>query len=89
LAYATGGLALTSAHITHPSNFDFRETGVGWTVGGELEAMIIPHWSVKAEHLYLDFGHGGQNPITFVVGGLTREAFIRAQVLRAGINYHF
>jgi outer membrane immunogenic protein len=89
LAFATGGLALTSAHITQPSNFDFRETEVGWTVGGGLEAMTIPHWSVKAEYLYLDFRHGEQNPITFVVGGLTREAFIRTQVLHTGINDHF
>ena len=31
-------------------------TRYGWTVGGGIEYMWSPTWSVKAEYLYFDFG---------------------------------
>jgi outer membrane immunogenic protein len=28
----------------------------GWTLGGGIEAMICPNWSIKAEYLHVDLG---------------------------------
>ena len=72
LVYATGGLAYgrvqtgasfslqesnngvpLSAGLTAVSQSDTR---AGWTVGGGLEWMFAPQWSVKGEYLYYDLG---------------------------------
>ena len=34
----------------------FSETRIGWTIGGGLEWMVTPNWSVKAEYLYYHLG---------------------------------
>ena len=34
---------------------------VGYTVGGGLEWMFAPNWSVKAEYLYVDLGRNNNN----------------------------
>ncbi len=34
----------------------FSDTRVGWTVGGGLEWMFMPNWSMKAEALYYNLG---------------------------------
>lgn len=35
----------------------FRDTRVGWTLGGGLEWLLAPNVSVKAEYLYYDLGN--------------------------------
>ena len=73
LAYGTGGLAYGGAKsaaavaaqeslgpATYPPVFggiDLSETRVGWTIGGGLEWMFAPNWSLKGEYLYYDLGH--------------------------------
>ncbi len=72
LAYVTGGLAYggvkSSASVsaqeslgpaTYPPVFggiDLSDTRVGWTVGGGVEWMFAPQWSLKGEYLYYDLG---------------------------------
>jgi outer membrane immunogenic protein len=29
----------------------------GWTLGGGIEAMICPNWSIKAEYLHVDLAN--------------------------------
>ncbi len=70
LAYATGGLAVTSIDVSNSFQDNFANGGVpgasgnwngsgtkiGWTLGGGLEWALNRYWTVKAEYLYLDFG---------------------------------
>jgi outer membrane immunogenic protein len=53
------------------------ETRTGWTVGGGLEWMIAPQWSVRGEYLYYDLGTVTLNQTLGLVGqGLSAGSFI-------------
>jgi outer membrane immunogenic protein len=38
-----------------------RNSRVGYTLGGGIEWMFLPNWSVKAEALYYDLGRNNNN----------------------------
>ncbi len=48
--------AISQTWATSPSFNPFSTTRAGWTVGGGLEWMFAPNWSVKGEYLYYDLG---------------------------------
>jgi outer membrane immunogenic protein len=114
LAYATGGLAygkvqtaaafsLSDPQALSPvnvsSSLSQSDTRTGWTVGGGLEWLFAPQWSVKAEYLHYDLGTVTLNqPITAVFGPLVNEfwtsnfqstAHYRGDIVRVGLNYQF
>ena len=89
LAYATGGLALAGVHPFQTGNFDYTETLAGWTVGGGVEWMFMPRWSVKAEYLYTRFANGHSVPVAFLPGASAYLANFTTQIVRGGINFHF
>jgi outer membrane immunogenic protein len=80
LIYGTGGFAYGQV-----SAFGFSTTPTGWTAGGGVEWMFAPHWSAKAEYLYVDLSNCGGN------GGWNIGQCFQPQinVVRAGVNYHF
>ena len=82
LIYGTGGFAYGDVQA-----WSFSNTRTGWTAGGGVEWMFAPHWSAKAEYLYVDLDSNGQTG-TF---GWTWGNHFHPQlnVVRAGINYHF
>lgn len=65
LLYGTGGVAVADIEqsagvilIPVARYLETRsETETGWTAGGGIEIALTPHWSVKAEYLYCDFGN--------------------------------
>lgn len=70
----------------------------GWTVGGGLEWMFAPRWSLKGEYLYYDLGHVTVNTsilqtniggVPFFGVGIASTAHYNGSIARAGINYHF
>jgi outer membrane immunogenic protein len=81
------------------------QTLVGWNVGGGLEWMFMPNWSVKAEAIYWNMGN--MNVATYsiaapsvssnlgTIGSVPSIALGNARVnyqgviARAGVNYHF
>ena len=87
LAYATGGLAF--GNIRGWDNLiggSGSTTAVGWTVGGGLEALVAPNWSVKLEYLYTDLGNRG----TFYAVPPNMERLrTTLNVIRVGLNYRF
>ncbi len=103
MLYATGGLAY--GEVRNTANF-FGPTGnlqfsgsnsdirTGYTVGGGIEHMFTPNWSVKAEYLYYDLG---SNLINVNVipgsggGGTGYDSRFRndGHIVRAGLNYKF
>jgi outer membrane immunogenic protein len=101
LGYVKGGGAWARVDYnnfgTVPVNFlSESATGVdrqGWTVGGGLEWMFAPGWSVFGEFNYLDFG---RKNISFVaapgtVGVVADVVRTRLQVeqVLVGVNYKF
>jgi opacity protein-like surface antigen len=74
LAYGTGGFAFGGAKFNVATSSLYTAAGVqqqdaignintlntmtGWTLGGGVEWMFMPHWSLKAEYLYYSLGGG-------------------------------
>ena len=70
LLYAKGGFAWFNPHLSASavvldgngapiagvSGWDNNTTLTGWTIGGGVEWLLNPNWSVKVEYLHYDFG---------------------------------
>lgn len=87
LAYVTGGFAFGGIRgwdgLLGGSG---TKTAVGWTLGGGLEALVAPNWSVKLEYLYTDLGNRG----TFYAVPPNMERLrTTLNVIRVGLNYRF
>jgi outer membrane immunogenic protein len=89
LLYATGGYAVGKVEndTTDLGGFTDHRTRSGWTVGGGIEHMFTPQWTVKAEALYVDFG-------TSDVQGYLGSAYSAdfkdtAVIARVGANFKF
>ena len=51
-------------------------TRAGWTLGGGVEYAVNPHWSVRGEYRYTDFGHMGDFPAATSAGIFYRSTAI-------------
>lgn len=67
----------------------------GGTAGGGIEWMVAPHWSIKAEYLYVDLGHTSST-INYAytilaqqTSALTSSVRNSYNIARAGVNWHF
>lgn len=95
LPYVTGGLAVGDLHGSEGGGAGLAvgsgsTTVAGWTVGGGLEWMVVPNWSIKAEYLYVGFGNNSVFTDTFAGGGSATESDkFNANIFRVGLNYHF
>ncbi len=103
LVYATGGLAIgeqkfsediTQYNFIYQLNGTTSKTSAGWTVGGGGEWAFDNNWSLKAEYLYVDLGSisvAGVCPGDPTCQGYpgTFSAHLKANIVRAGINYRF
>ena len=58
----------------------------GWTVGGGLEWMLAPNWSIFVEYDYMDFGN---KRVAFRPGIFTADIDQRLQTVLVGVNYRF
>lgn len=89
LVYVTGGYAW--GHFDHGSNAlgGFTDNGgkSGWTLGGGVEYKFAPHWSVKAEALYADFGRSSVQGYYGSGYGATFKD--RVAIARVGLNFDF
>jgi opacity protein-like surface antigen len=63
-----------------------RENVWGVTYGAGFAAMLSPSWSVQLEYLRVDF----DDTVLFnIVPGVPERVDLQANVLRAGLTYHF
>ena len=83
LLYGTAGFAYGGVEVFQRSN-----TSTGWTAGGGLEWMFVPHWTAKVEYLYVDLDSSGING-AFTGWELGNNHHPQINVVRAGVNYHF
>jgi outer membrane immunogenic protein len=81
LLYGTAGFAYGQSDA-----WGFSNTSTGWTAGGGVEWMFAPHWSAKAEYLYVDLSSNGGANNGWNIGYNFQPAI---NVVRAGVNYHF
>jgi len=81
LFYGTLGLAYGRGHVD-VGNVSESNFHVGWTAGAGLEVGLAPHWSVKAEYLFVDLASESYG-LTFSNNGLT------SNLVRFGVNYRF
>jgi outer membrane immunogenic protein len=66
----------------------------GWTVGGGLEWMFAPGWSVFGEYNFMDFG---RKDVGYIPGPLTPPGSVgdlmstrlTTQTALVGVNYRF
>lgn len=81
LVFGTAGLAYGELRA---DTYGLSESHVtpGWTAGAGIEVGFTPHWSAKAEWLYLDLADHN-----FSVTGASNG--LAADLLRMGVNYHF
>jgi len=101
LFYATGGLAVTNEKVNQTTGVlnggtftsSISETRLGWTIGGGIEYMLTPNWTIRAEYLHLDFGTasgpGVNNVPTGVLGNLpctAGQAVITGPVVYTGCS---
>jgi outer membrane immunogenic protein len=74
-------------------------TRTGWTVGGGVEWMFAPNWTVKGEYLYYDLGSSNYafpalvqtNSAGVAAFGANGSATVdfKGSIARAGVNYKF
>ena len=87
MIYATGGAAwsnLKASVSALGATVSTDTTKMGWTLGGGVEWMFMPRWSVKGEYLYIDSG-----TTDLTVAGVTVSGKLKDQIARIGVNYHF
>jgi len=82
LIYGTAGLAYGELTADTSGNLSESHTSFGWVAGGGAEVGFAPHWSAKAEWLYMDLADK-----SFSVTGTNNG--LAANLLRLGVNYHF
>lgn len=98
-------LARVGMNPFYPVNYTFvgggnkSQTLVGWNVGGGIEWMFMPNWSVKAEGIYWNMGNMTVPTATLATAPdsyhipLSTVGAVRVNyqgvIARAGVNYHF
>ena len=94
LFYATGGGALgqvdtdaTAAIGPFVATNNRSQTRSGWTLGGGVEVELVAGWSAKIEYLYVDLG--SRTTTYLLTPPISNVSRFTANVITAGVNYHF
>jgi OmpA-OmpF porin, OOP family len=91
MLFVTGGGAFGDINGTGGAPVvHISDTNAGWTVGGGLEYMFAPQWSVKVEYRHVDLGsvNGTCPAVTCGVATGVKATFSDDAGL-LGFNYHF
>jgi outer membrane immunogenic protein len=92
MPYVTGGLAVGELHAQEGDvapNGPFgsgTKTEAGWTMGAGVEAGVLPHWTVKMEGLFADFGN---KQIFTNSAGTPENLNFHTAIYKLGVNYKF
>lgn len=92
LIYAKGGFAWFTGNVNVADSYDgiFQNSGTftGWTLGGGVEYLLSPQWTVKVEYLYFDFGNNTFGCCGSTAGGRFDES-LTSNTIKVGFNYIF
>jgi high affinity Mn2+ porin len=90
LFYATGGFAWSNEQFQLTDSTGATSASVqqrvGWAAGVGVEGPLVPHWTVRAEYLFTDYGNRN---ISFGSPGEQFTSNLSEQEIRVGVNYHF
>ena len=87
LPYVTGGAAVGDIQLSTPAAGSQAINKLGWTVGGGVEyGLPASSWSLSLEYLYADLGSATCDASHC---GVETNADLKADLVRAGIKYHF
>src|SRR5215472_15752066 len=95
LVYGTGGAAIANVRANFSNDPVSSTTKAGWTTGGGVEVAFAPHWSAKAEYLFVNLGIGSCTTDCVIQNAngspLIPNVAVKfdESVVRAGINYKF
>jgi outer membrane immunogenic protein len=97
LFYGQGGAAWTKATATAFNGFGAEVGSIsgnsrtGWTAGGGVEWMFVPHWSLFVEYNYMGFGTRSSSFIVCGTGGVCPVLSAKANIqdVLVGVNYKF
>jgi outer membrane immunogenic protein len=81
LLYGTAGLAYGDLRA-ETAQLSESHTSVGWVAGAGVEVGFTPHWSAKAEWLFVDLANRN-----YALTGTQNS--LETYLLRMGVNYHF
>jgi iron complex outermembrane receptor protein len=95
LVYGAAGAAFGDVRASFSNDPASSVTKTGWAAGAGVEVALDPHWSAKAEYLFVDLGNGSctsdcaiQNP-----NGPPQIPNVAVKfnesLVRAGIDYKF
>lgn len=106
MLYAKGGFAWFNPQLSASAvafkngvpvagfnGWDNNNTLTGWTIGGGVEWMLNPNWSVKVEYLYYDFGLN-DNSWSATYNGAYYNSWrlfdhdLTVNTVKLGLNYH-
>lgn len=95
LFFVAGGLAIAGVENKAIDNIagataSWNETRAGWTLGGGVDFLAAPKFTVRLEYLYDNYGTKTMPAQS--VGGVTfaeREHKLDTHTLRAGVNWRF
>jgi iron complex outermembrane recepter protein len=94
-AYGTAGAAFGDVRANFSNDPVSSATKAGWTAGAGVEVALDPHWSAKAEYLFVDLGNGSCTTDCAVANPngplLIPDVAIKfdESVVRGGVNYRF
>jgi iron complex outermembrane receptor protein len=95
LLYGTGGAAFGNVQANFSNDPVSSSTETGWTAGAGVEVAVAPHWTAKAEYLFVDLSNGScttdcaiQNPNGPPLIPNVAVKF-NESIVRAGLNYKF
>jgi outer membrane immunogenic protein len=97
LLYGQGGAAWTKAEVTASNGLGVQVGSIsgnsrtGWTAGGGVEWMFIPHWSAFLEYNYMGFGTRSSSFLVCGPAGTCPilSAKTNIQDVLVGVNYRF
>jgi len=86
----TDDSAATVFTDTFASSFSKSQWKMGWTAGAGVEGMAWdPHWTWKAEYLYLDLGKAETSAGAAGGGTIKVSTKFTDHIARLGLNYRF
>jgi outer membrane immunogenic protein len=98
LVYARGGAAWMRSSLNYAitgmgvvDTYTAAETRAGWTIGGGLEYLIAPNWSISVEYIHMDFGSSTLTTQGVVVANGSEPIRISRQsdAVTLGVDYRF
>jgi outer membrane immunogenic protein len=88
MPYITAGGAFGNISASTPGLAGGSATNAGWTAGAGLEFAIVPHWTIKAEYLFVDLGKFNCG-VGCSAGAAVDNVAFTTNLVRGGFNYRF